>query len=368
MNNRTFIRTALFFLMVTIIASCGTTMSKKQAGSVLEEPLELEPAINATIAEFFNNPEIFDNKSVAVGSFLNKEKKLSKLSLFFINEFGKALTKKAATSDFSVLKKPELAKLLKTWGIGFAGLKSNTDHIQAGVLLGVDFFISGKYTIKEDIATMQLNLIDTKTKKVIAKSKKRVILDDDTLEKNVKYYASNMTVAKATSKSKGVDGEIKLELWAEKDNYKAGETIRFFAKANKSCYLSIVEVDAHGKISVLFPNYYTTYSFIKADKVYPIPSKKSGYEYIADKPLGIKIARGIASATPFIGIATDKGSIMKKKRHSAITRTKPVNKENPFASFLVKAGVFTKGIIEEAKKANKGEWAEAVIKLKITKE
>jgi hypothetical protein len=90
-----------------------------------------------------------------------------------------------------------------------------------------------------------------------------------------------------------------IDIWTDKKRYRIGETIRFYFRSDRDCYLTLILYEASGDTRVLFPNRVYQNNLIKAGKTYSIFSPESGFELTVQPPTGIEKVKAIATIEPF---------------------------------------------------------------------
>lgn len=79
---------------------------------------------------------------------------------------------------------------------------------------------------------------------------------------------------------------LKVNVWAEKKEYKTGERMKFYIKGNKPFYARVVYKDANGDLIQLLPNPYRTSNYFNGGAVYEMPSGKDKFELEVSPPYG----------------------------------------------------------------------------------
>lgn len=82
------------------------------------------------------------------------------------------------------------------------------------------------------------------------------------------------------------------------DTYAIGEKVRLFVKANKDAYLTVLNVGASGRTTVLFPNAHQSETRVRANQVVEIPSRESKANISVSGPTGQELIKVIASTKP----------------------------------------------------------------------
>ncbi len=76
----------------------------------------------------------------------------------------------------------------------------------------------------------------------------------------------------------GAGSDIELALWSDRVSYAAGDHVTIHAQASRNCYLTLIDVDAGGKATVLFPNEFEPDNLIAAGATLSVPGPKSPYQ------------------------------------------------------------------------------------------
>jgi hypothetical protein len=94
---------------------------------------------------------------------------------------------------------------------------------------------------------------------------------------------------KRISQSKELDdpsAPLKVKVWAEKNQYKAGERIKLFLKSNKPFYARVLYKQADGSLVQILPNLYRKDNYFQGGVIYEIPSGPDRFELEVTPPFG----------------------------------------------------------------------------------
>lgn len=91
---------------------------------------------------------------------------------------------------------------------------------------------------------------------------------------------------------------LTVALWTEKREFKPGEKIRIFFRANKPCYVRLMHVDAEGRAIQLLPNPYRTQERFQADEIVIVPEPEDMFQLEASSPYGVEQLILFASTLP----------------------------------------------------------------------
>ncbi len=101
------------------------------------------------------------------------------------------------------------------------------------------------------------------------------------------------------------NSRFNIDLWVNNTSFRIGEMITFSFKANRDCYLTLVNIPTDGSLNVIFPNSFHRNNFVRAGKVYTIPDASYGFDFEVQGPRGIDQVKAIASEEPLRLFAPD---------------------------------------------------------------
>lgn len=95
-------------------------------------------------------------------------------------------------------------------------------------------------------------------------------------------------------------GQFKLTLKTDDGlrNYSDGEVMRFFVRASRDCFLTIVSIDPVGEITLLLPNEWHPELKLKAGQTLTIPTPEMPFEFFARAPHGLTTIKAIGTSRP----------------------------------------------------------------------
>ncbi|MCP5082147.1 MAG: DUF4384 domain-containing protein [Alphaproteobacteria bacterium] len=91
-------------------------------------------------------------------------------------------------------------------------------------------------------------------------------------------------VAKPDAKDRLNSGSFHLALFSDKSSYKVHEHAVFTVKTEQDCFLTLINVDAKDKATVIFPNKFQQKNFLKANKEFHFPGKKAKFKFQLQDP------------------------------------------------------------------------------------
>ena len=163
---------------------------------------------------------------------------------------------------------------------------------------------------------------------------------------------------KLSSQIKNESPGIKFEIKTDKDEYKVGEDVIIQFKADKDCYLALIDIGTSGKTIILFPNKWHSDNKIEKDKIYAIPPIGSDFSYRVLLPAGVEHIKALASVDPVLSKIESLQEELKQP-----IETKP-EKGQVFLS-MKDPGVVLKDIGLEFQKLDPGKWATKEYAFKI---
>jgi len=147
------------------------------------------------------------------------------------------------------------------------------------------------------------------------------------------------------------DSGFEIKLWTEdnKKTYVIKDTIAFKFKANRDCYVTLLDIGTDGTVYKIFPNKWHKSSKVKKDRVYVIPPEDSKFRFRVRGPVGVEYVKAIATADP-----------------TQATRDREAE-EDEFSE-MKDADVAMKNIKIELDKKAKKDWAETVVSFKVKRQ
>ncbi|PLV58324.1 PEGA domain-containing protein [Thermotoga sp. KOL6] len=91
-----------------------------------------------------------------------------------------------------------------------------------------------------------------------------------------------------------------VDVWLNKPEgsvYEIGEKVEIFVKSSRDAYILIYDINAQGKVTLIFPNKYESDNFVRANEIKKIPAK-STYSLRISPPYGKEYIQVIASTKP----------------------------------------------------------------------
>ncbi len=121
-----------------------------------------------------------------------------------------------------------------------------------------------------------------------------------------------------------------IKVWADRENYEIGDHVVFYVKAERDCYLTLINAGSSGNITIIFPNPFHKSNFIKAGKTYVIPGPDYGFNFDLLGPPGQERVKAIATLTPELPIDLDlkNGFHKMNSKNKAVFRDIGVMAEN----------------------------------------
>ncbi|MBI4677483.1 MAG: DUF4384 domain-containing protein [Elusimicrobia bacterium] len=305
---------------------------------------ELESAVPGVVAELLAKAGVI-GKTLAVGEFRDSEGRVSGLSAFIAERLEMGFLDRAAGS-FKVVSRANLEDMASEWDLSVKGSVDDAALVEAGKLLGAQTLCVGRYVEREGRLVIQAKLIGSQEGQILSSAEAAVRFLEDLRGLSVKPV-----VPRQRAGAPGESGELKVEVWSDRLEYRPGEKMKLYVRANQDCYLTIIDLGTSGAATVLFPNFHHSSNDVKAGVTYVIPDpEKAGFEFEVSGPSGREVIRAIASKEAVVDLkdAMDQPSA-----------------DAPFSAVKKDLAVLTRDIKVVAKKAVKGRWSDAVLKLTI---
>ncbi|HPT98380.1 MAG TPA: caspase family protein [Armatimonadota bacterium] len=133
---------------------------------------------------------------------------------------------------------------------------------------------------------------------------------------------SNAFIIKQLTQLDNPAAAFKVKVWVEGPATKwEGENIVFKFKADRDCYLNLIDCGTSGQVTVLFPNAYHKDNRIQGGKEYSIPSAEMGFDIQTQGPSGREMVKAIATLRPLNLLNFDFNQLTKENNAGFLTRT-----------------------------------------------
>lgn len=91
-----------------------------------------------------------------------------------------------------------------------------------------------------------------------------------------------------------------IDVWTDRGDgatYQVGDSIRIYFRVSRDAYVTIYDVDAAGRVTIIYPNDYDQDNFARAGRVYSLPSQP-GYDFTVTPPAGTGYVQAVATLAP----------------------------------------------------------------------
>jgi len=92
--------------------------------------------------------------------------------------------------------------------------------------------------------------------------------------------------------------DFSVELWTNRSSYRLGDSISFNFRAEKDCYLNLIDIRSDGEINLIFPNMFQPNHYVRGGVTYHIPSEADRFSFVIEPPTGTDRIYAIASTHP----------------------------------------------------------------------
>ncbi len=124
------------------------------------------------------------------------------------------------------------------------------------------------------------------------------------------------------------DEGVKIRLWANKPQYKVGDTLTLSFETNRDAYVTLVNVGTSGGLTILFPNRFSGGHALKAKTVYTVPGPDDNYELALSGPPGTELIYALVTLKPVQFVETDFSrtqQMFQSVSRGAVTFTRDIN-------------------------------------------
>ena len=238
------------------------------------------------------------NVKVAIQPFNSKKVDLpDKITTGFNNRLVDSLLKK---SDFKI-NIIERAKLEDIWQE--AEEFGNADFDKLVKEAGAEILIIGDLRLRKggvEISYRGYDLRQGQRGKIIASTRTKNLdfdLAEETfqMKKDYQDYLEKFIAAKPNDPSFNVKVRTNKKNTNNQDEYQIGEMVTFFISVEEDCFLTLLDINPGGEITVLFPNKYQKNNFVRAGKTIQIPPKDKKFDLKVNPPHGEERLKTIAT-------------------------------------------------------------------------
>lgn len=93
------------------------------------------------------------------------------------------------------------------------------------------------------------------------------------------------------------ESDLKLDIWLDRSDgrYLPGESAQLYLRPDRDVQVVVLNVDARGATTVLFPNEYARDNRLSGQRVHTLPAPDAPYHFRVSEPMGINLIKVIAS-------------------------------------------------------------------------
>lgn len=102
------------------------------------------------------------------------------------------------------------------------------------------------------------------------------------------------------------DFAVMIQLFAVDDgtplanrDVKAGREVRVQLSAEKDCHVRLFHTDAHGRVTLVYPNKFQANDFVRAGAKASFPDSNDGFKFVVEEPHGPEFIKAVCSTEPF---------------------------------------------------------------------
>jgi hypothetical protein len=105
------------------------------------------------------------------------------------------------------------------------------------------------------------------------------------------------------------NSDFRVDVWTERAGYRIGDELTVFVRANRDCYLTVLDLQTSGNLYVLLPNQYQAEARAKADTTYAVPSSDAPFTIAVNGPAGVEGIKVIATRKPLSLTLPERGKV-----------------------------------------------------------
>lgn len=253
-----------------------------------------------------------------------------------------------------LVERSQMQSIVNEIQLSMTGLVHEQTALQQGKILGIKVMIFGAI----DKNNISARAVHTETGRIIAASSNAFGMVEQ-IGSQLALGIESFLARENLKKMRNDSPDIHVDFWVEtKDGkklspgqgLKIGNSVKFKFKANKSGYVTIVDIQPTGEVVILFPNQFKQDNKISANTVYSIPADDDGFELTVTEPAGED------TITLFFTEKKVEWLDMKKLQGEGF---KTVNTEERLA--------VTRGFAVTATGLNNKQWESVILNINVTK-
>ena len=105
------------------------------------------------------------------------------------------------------------------------------------------------------------------------------------------------------------NSDFRVEIWTERTVYRIGDELTIQVRANRDCYITVLDLQTSGSLYVLLPNRYQTEFLTKANTIHSVPSSNAPFIIGVNGPAGVEGVKVIATRKPLSLILPEHGKV-----------------------------------------------------------
>jgi hypothetical protein len=282
----------------------------------------------------------------------------------------------AGSSRYQVLERTPVRTATAAALVAGAGVFSEEECRRVAKQLGARLLVAGSYAPRGREVTLSARLIDLATGTVVPRGSASMTGPDANLFylagqlanrlhvnltglwlRGTSAQPAGQTTEEALHQLESLDPtlmlagsgapfglEVTLDRGANA-TYRDGDALALRVKSERDCYLTIYNLDARGRVTLLFPNGYQTDSRVSGGEQHLVPAPAASWELRVGGEPGVESIQVIASGAPLALCAPEAFA------------------ESPFPSLSDDAGEFlAKSVMPQLKEQERGKWTAAVVK------
>jgi hypothetical protein len=145
------------------------------------------------------------------------------------------------------------------------------------------------------------------------------------------------------------NSNFRVDVWTEQTGYRIGGELTVNLRANRDCYVTVLDLQTSGNLYVLLPNQYQSQASAKANVIYTVPSSDAPFTIAVNGPAGVEGIKVIATRRPLSLVSPESGRVF-----AALSTSQAQEK-------------FGRSLVSQIEKLNDDEWDVAEWTFEITK-
>jgi hypothetical protein len=293
---------ATLMVVVTLVLGAVTGVRADDIGAVMS-------GVAAKVQELSD----VKGRKVGVGHFPLASGPITEIGVFLADQLDVALTNRSTAGGYQMVSRSHLCEVIRETRLWVGDQFDPNLTKKLGHFGGADLLALGRITELGDKLSLSVRIVDTESGRAVWADSH--LFDDRDLRKLVARPISGggcgetaetsplppvaaSNVAAPARPPVSVPDPLRVDVWADKQLYRVGDTIEFSVRVNRDAYVTLINIGASGDVTVIFPNKFHPSHFVRAGQTVVIPAPTWNFSFVVQGPPGFDQIKAVASEEP----------------------------------------------------------------------